>query len=134
MDFLYLIGRILLGMIFVGSGINHFTSLDATAQYAAAKGVPSPKAASAVAGAMILLGGLSVIFGFYMEIGTWLLVLFLVPSAFMVHAYWKEADPGARQNEQAHFMKDLALAGAALVLYWVVQTYGYGPMTLGQPM
>jgi hypothetical protein len=31
-------------------------------------------------------------------------------------------------------MKNIALAGAALVLYWVIQTQGYGPLTLGQPI
>jgi hypothetical protein len=31
-------------------------------------------------------------------------------------------------------MKNLSMTGAALVLYWLVQTHGYGPFTLGQPM
>jgi len=134
MDFLYLIGRILFGLIFVGSGLNHLTKLEATAQYAAAKGLPNAKAMAAISGLMILLGGLSVIFGLLMEIGTWLLIAFLLSAAFTMHAFWKETDPGARQNEQAHFMKDLSMAGAALILYWLVQTTGYGPMTMGQPM
>lgn len=134
MDFLYLIGRILFGLIFVLSGLNHLTGLDATAEYAAAKGMPAPKAAAALSGAMILLGGLSVMFGLLMEIGTWLLVLFLVPAAFTMHAFWKEEDAGARQTERAHFMKNLSMAGAALILYWLVQVAGYGPMTMGEPL
>ncbi len=37
--------------------------------------------------------------------------------------------------EQAIFMKNLSMAGAAsLILYFVVQTVGYSPLTLGQPM
>lgn len=134
MDFLYLIGRILFGLIFVLSGLNHLASLEATAQYAGAKGMPAPKAMAALSGVAILLGGLSVIFGLLMEIGTWLLVVFLIPAAFTMHAFWKETDPGARQTEQAHFMKNLSMAGAALILYWLVQVAGYGPMTMGEPL
>jgi len=134
MDFLYLLGRILFGLIFVGSGLNHLTNLEGTAQYAASKGMGSAKAMAAISGIMILLGGLSVIFGLWMEIGTWLIIIFLLSAAFTMHAFWKEADPGARTNEQAHFMKNLSMAGAALILYWLVQVAGYGPMTLGRPI
>ncbi len=133
MDWLYFIGRVLFGMIFVGSGMSHFTKMDAMAQYAQAKGAGG-KSAVALSGVVILAGGLSVILGFYMEVGTWLLVFFLLAAAFRMHAFWKETDPAMQQTEMAQFMKNLSLAGASLILYWVVQTYGYGPMTLGQPM
>lgn len=134
MDFLYLIGRILFGLIFMGSGMGHLFQLDVTAQYAASKDMANPKAMTAVSGVVILLGGLSVILGVLMEIGTWLLVVFLLAAAFTMHAFWKETDPAAGQNEQAHFMKNLSLAGGALILYWLVQTHGYGPMALGSPL
>ena len=134
MDWLYLIGRILFGMIFMGSGLGHLTQSEGMAQYAEAKGVSNAKGMVLLSGLVILLGGLSVILGFYMEIGTWLLILFLIPTAMIMHAYWKETDPGIKQVEMAQFMKNMSMAGAALILYWMVQTYGYGPMTLGQPM
>ena len=134
MDWLYLIGRVLFGMIFIGSGMNHLTKLDAMTQYAEAKGVGGAKGMVVLSGIMMLLGGFSVILGFYMEIGTWLLALFLIAAGMKIHAFWKGTDPGARQNEMAHFMKNMSLAGAAIMLYWMVQTYGYGPMTLGQPL
>jgi hypothetical protein len=31
-------------------------------------------------------------------------------------------------------MKNLSMTGAALMLYWLVQTHGYGPFALGQPL
>jgi len=131
MDWLYVIGRILFGMIFVGSGIDHLMKLDAMAQYAEAKGVGGAKGMVALGSVAMLLGGLSVILGFYMQIGTWLLALFLLGAAMKMHAFWKETDPVAQQNEMAHFMKNMSMAGAAIMLYWMVRTYGYGPMTLG---
>lgn len=134
MDWLYFIGRVLFGLIFVGSGLRHFTQLSGTSQYAAAKGLPASKLAVQVSGLMILAGGLSVILGMWMEIGTWLLVFFLLPAAFLIHDFWTIDDPGQKRVEQAQFMKNLSMAGAALVLYYVVQTCGYGPMTMGRPM
>lgn len=133
MDALYLIGRILFAMIFLGSGWGHFAQREGMTQYAAAKGVPAPGAAVVLSGAMILAGGLSVLLGVWMEIGTWLIVIFLLAAALKVHDFWTLTDPMQRQGEQAQFMKNLSMAGAALILYWLVQTHGYGPFVLGQP-
>lgn len=134
MDWLYLIGRVLFAMVFIGSGATHFTSYRSSTEFAASKGVPAAGLAVPVTGLMILIGGASVLLGVWMEIGTWLIVLFLVPTAFMMHNFWTFSDPTKRANQQAHFMKNLSMAGGALVLYWVVQTFGYGPFTLGEPM
>lgn len=134
MDWLYPIGRILFSMIFIMSAYGHLAKLGPTSQYTASKGVPAPKAATFLAGLMILAGGLSVILGVWMEIGAGLLFIFLIPTAFIMHNFWAVQDPGQRQLEQVMFLKDLGLAGGALVLYWLVQTHGYGPFTLGEPM
>ncbi|MFQ5889019.1 MAG: DoxX family protein [Gemmatimonadota bacterium] len=134
MDTLYVIGRMLFAMIFIGSGLGHFAQIGPMSQYAGSKSVPASKLAVMATGLMILAGGLSVLLGIWMEIGTWLLVLFLVPTAFIMHNFWAVADPAMKQVEQAQFMKNLSMAGAALILYWMVTTYGYGPLTLGQPL
>ena len=135
MDWLYLIGRILFAMIFVGSAMGHFTQTEATAQYAESRGVTSAKMMGRLTGVIILLGGLSVLLGVWMEIGTWLLILFLLAAAFKVHTFWTVADPMQKSMEMAQFMKNLSMAGGGLILYWMVQTSNsYGPFALGQPM
>ncbi|CAN5340065.1 hypothetical protein BH18GEM1_BH18GEM1_22750 [soil metagenome] len=134
MDALYLIGRILFVGIFIMSAIGHLTKADAMAQYAASKGVPAAKASVILTGLMLLAGGVSILLGLYMEIGAGLLFLFLVPTAFIMHNFWTVQEPQQRQLEQIMFVKDLSLAGAALIFYWLVQTHGYGPCVLGQPM
>lgn len=134
MDWLYLIGRILFSLIFLLSGFGHLTQSGALSQYAASKGVPAPKAATLVSGLMILAGGLSILLGVFMEIGAWLIVFFLLPTSFMMHDFWKIEDPMQKSVERAQFMKNLSMTGAALVFYWLVQTHGYGPYTLGQPL
>jgi len=115
-DILVLIGRILFSALFVGSAVGHLTQTKAMAGYAASKRVPSPAAAVVSSGVLILLGGLSVLLGVWPDLGALLLIVFLVPTAILMHGFWAERDPMMRQNDQAHFMKDLALAGAALVM------------------
>jgi uncharacterized membrane protein YphA (DoxX/SURF4 family) len=134
MDWIYLVGRILFSLIFLLSGFGHLTQSNAMSQYASSKGVPAAKAATIVTGLMILAGGLSVLLGVYMEIGTWLIVFFLVPTSLMMHNFWAIGDPMHKGVERAQFMKNLSMTGAALMLYWLVQTHGYGPFALGQPL
>ncbi|MDX1662091.1 MAG: DoxX family protein [Gemmatimonadota bacterium] len=134
MDWNYLVGRILFALIFLMSGIGHFAKADEMAGYAASRGAPAPKASVILSGVAILAGGLSVLLGVWMEIGLWLLFFFLVAAAFTIHTFWTMDDPMQVQTEQAMFMKNLSMAGACMALYWVIQTHGYGPFTLGAPM
>ena len=117
-EVLFWIGRILLGGFFFMMGINHFINAKSMIPYAQAKGVPAPSLAVYVTGLLLLLGGLSVIVGTYVTIGLWLLVIFLVPTTFIMHRFWQEEDPNARMAEQVNFMKNLALLGAVLMLLY----------------
>lgn len=134
MDWLYLTGRIFFGLIFVGSGLGHLVKLPGLVPYANSKKVPAAKITVVVTGLMLLTGGLSVILGIYMEVGLWLLIFFLLTAAFTVHDFWTESDPMQRTIEKAMFMKNLSMAGAALLLYYMIKVHGYGPLTLGGPM
>lgn len=116
MDILVLIGRILFSVLFIGSGINHFTNGKAMSGYAAAKGVPAPLAATYVGGVLLLAGGLSVLLGVWADLGALLLVIFLVPTAVLMHPFWR-AEGQERMMDMIQFQKDVALAGAALMLF-----------------
>ncbi len=111
---LYL-GRILFGGFFIYSGYGHFANLKMMAGYTQSKGVPSAKAAVAITGTLLLIGGLSTLFNFYPLIGLGALVLFLVPVTFVMHAFWKVQDPMAKMGESVNFRKNLALLGATLI-------------------
>ncbi len=116
MTTLFLLGRILLGGYFVYNGYNHLKNLEGSAGYAASKGVPMSKVAVGVTGAMLILGGASVVFGAYTVVGIWLLLAFLVPVTFQMHQFWKMTDPMQKMGEQINFTKNLALIGALLML------------------
>jgi putative oxidoreductase len=118
-----LIGRVLFATIFILSGIAHLTKLPAMTQYAAAFKVPQPKLAVVVSGLMILAGGVSILLGAWVRVGALLLVLFLVPVAMYIHPFWGVPDPMQAANQQAHFLKNLSLAGAALLIYYFATLY-----------
>jgi uncharacterized membrane protein YphA (DoxX/SURF4 family) len=106
------------------SGINHFTKLEAMTGYAKYKKLPAAKVGVLVSGLMLLLGGAYVLLGFYVDLGALLLAIFLVLAAVIFHNFWKETDATAKQSEMMNFMKDFALAGAALILFAVVAKHG----------
>lgn len=122
MDIALLVGRILFGALFLGSAVGHLTQTDAMTPYAASKGVPLPKQSVLGSGVLLVLGGLSVILGLWGDLGALLLLVFLVPTAVVMHGFWKETDPQAKQMEMVQFNKDIALAGAALAFLWVFST------------
>ncbi|MEU2432676.1 DoxX family protein [Streptomyces sp. NPDC007861] len=116
MDVLVLIGRILFVLVFLPSGVQHLLQSKAMGGYAASKGIPAPVAATVLSGLVLIAGGLSVLLGIWADLGTLLLAVFLFPTAVLMHNFWKETDPGARQTETIMFLKDVGLGGAALML------------------
>lgn len=128
MDAILIIGRILFGALFVASGIGHFAKLEAMTGYAKYKKVPAAKLGVIVSGLMILIGGLYVALGIYADLGALLIALFLIPTSFLMHAFWKETDATAKQNETIGFFKNLSMAGAALIIFALVATgTDFGP-------
>ncbi len=117
MSNVYFLGRLVLGLYFLYSAYSHFAHVDALAGYAASKKVPSPRVAVLGTGVMLALGGATILTGLGMTIGLALLIIFLIAVSFMMHAYWKIAEPmGARMAEQINFTKNIALASALLII------------------
>ena len=117
MDVIVLIGRILFAFLFLSSGYAHFAQRGMMAQYAGSKGVPQPMPAVLAGGVALVAGGLMVLFGVWADLGCLFLVVFLLPTAVLIHGFWKESDAQARITEMTQFSKDVALAGAALMLF-----------------
>ncbi|CAB4754664.1 unannotated protein [freshwater metagenome] len=124
MDVIILIGRILFGGFFLMSGINHFTKLEAMTGYAKYKKLPAAKLGVLISGLMLVIGGIYIVLGYYADLGALLLAIFLVLAAVIFHNFWKETDATAKQTEMMAFMKDIALAGGALVIFAMVAKQG----------
>ena len=124
MEILLLVGRLFFTLLFIGSGIGHLRQTAAMTGYASSKGVPAAKAATIISGVMLVLGVVYIALGFYADLGALLIFVFLIPTAFLMHAYWKETDPMAKMNEMIAFNKDIALAGAALAFFYIFAKHG----------
>ena len=117
MDILVLIGRILFASLFIQSGIGHLTQTKNMAAYAQSRGVPAAQQLTLISGVQLLVGSLMVLFGVWADLGALLLFLFLIPTAVLMHGFWREKDQQSRLTEMVQFNKDLALGGAALMLF-----------------
>ena len=84
--------------------------------YATFKKVPYPKVANLLSGALLLAGGLSVILGVYADLGALVLAAVLLAMAVMMHNFWA-ADEQTKPMEMISFMKNVSMAGAALILF-----------------
>jgi putative oxidoreductase len=124
MNLVPLIGRILFSLIFVMSGLNHFSSQ--TIGYAASQGVPTANLLVPISGVLAIVGSLSIILGFKARLGAVLIILFLVPVSVMMHAFWQKTDPMARQMDMIQFMKNVSMLGGALMIAY----FGSGPLSV----
>ena len=118
------IGRTLFSLIYIFSGINHFSS--EMIGYAASQGVPMANFLTPFSGAMAILGGLSILSGFKARYGALLIILFLIPVTFSMHAFWNITDPQMYQMQMVHFMKNISMLGGAILIAF----YGAGPMSV----
>jgi len=110
------LGRIIFGAYFLYSGLNHFMSEKTLSGYAKSKGVPSSRLAVVFTGIMLIVGGLGILLGSYVGESATLLLVFMVPTTFIMHSFWKTKDPMHRMNDYVGFLKNLALIGALLML------------------
>ncbi len=125
MSVVILIGRILFALIFVGAGsAGHLMQTEGTAGYAQSRGVPSAKILTQLSGALIFLGGAGVILGIWADLAALGLAAYSLAAGFMVHHFWTDTDPMTRQVEMSMFMKNLSMAGGALILFGFLATVG----------
>ena len=125
MDWLILIGRVVFVVIFVLSGLSfHLFKWRDGVAYARQSRVPLPELLVPFSGLMAVAGGVLLALGLWPDLGALLIVAFIFPVAFMMHAFWRVQDPMMRMMEQTQFLKDLALGGAALALFAFFQQFG----------
>jgi uncharacterized membrane protein YphA (DoxX/SURF4 family) len=106
------LGRTLFGGFFLYNGINHFLNRGMLTKYARSKNVPAAGVAVPLSGALIVLGGLSLLTGTRPRWGASLIMAFLLGVTPM-HAFWKVEDEAQRMQELVNFTKNIALIGGA---------------------
>jgi len=93
--------------------------------YASSKGVPMAGWAVAITGLMILLGGLGILLGVYIQLSVLLLAIFLVFVTFKMHNFWAVTEPNMKMMETVNFYKNMALLGAVLMMLFIPSPWAY---------
>jgi len=118
------LGRLFFAAMFLMSGPGLFSKQ--TIAFAASQSVPLASLAVPFAGALALIGGLSILLGYRAKLGAWLIVVFLVPVTLMMHKFWGVSDPTMAQMQMNNFMKNVSMLGGALL----ITQFGAGPLSL----
>jgi putative oxidoreductase len=108
-----LIGRVLLGALFLVAGIRKIMLYSGSVAYFTKLGFPAPEA-MAVLAILIEVGGAALlILGWQTRRISWLLVLFTIIATAMAHRFW-EFDAAQYANQMNHFLKNAAIVGGLL--------------------
>jgi putative oxidoreductase len=116
-DLFILLARLSMGWLFLASGWVKLTNVAGTAGYLTNLGVPSPGLMVWLVLGVELLIGITLILGLAVRYSAALTFLFLIVATALAHRYWSY--PPAQQAAQySQFLKNLALMGGALLLFW----------------
>ena len=114
-DFLLLLGRILVGWIFVRSGYGKLFDIGAYSATFAARGLPAYLAYVAVP--LEFFGGFAIMLGIATRYIVIAMVGFMLVATFSSHAYWQFADVNVRRVQDTNFHKNVAMIGGFLFLF-----------------
>ena len=115
-DVLLLVGRVLLGWIFLTSAWAKFMNMGGYVTYLTNLKVPNPGFFSWIGAPVEFLIGITLILGFATRYAALLCLLFLIVATALAHRYWEY--PAAQVMAQYNnFLKNLAIFGGALLLF-----------------
>jgi putative oxidoreductase len=122
-DFLALLSRVLLSLVFILSG--YAKAMDPTGimnnagtkhfMEMVAGGAPAPIWLGYLIAAIELLGGIAILIGFQTRWAAWGLVIWVIIASYLGHPFWT-MEGAARAANQAQFLKNLAIMGGLLLL------------------
>lgn len=120
-----LLGRILIALIFVLSGISKIGTIDATAANMASHGIPYPGYLVWGAVALELGGGIMLILGLLARPVAVALFFYTLTLAVLFHPYWTFTGAAAR-TQHTYFFEHLSMMGGMLF----VVAFGAGPFSI----
>jgi putative oxidoreductase len=112
---LLLVGRILLGLVFLVAGIRKVMAVAGTVGYLTKLGMPMPEVMVYVAMVVEIGGALMLILGWKARYAAWVLALFVLIATCYAHRFW-EFDAAQYANQMNHFLKNFAIIGGMLFL------------------
>ena len=115
-DFLLLVGRVLMGWIFVESGWRKLMGMDAFITSLVNRRVPYPTVLGWIGAPAEFFGGLALVLGAATRWAALLIIVFTIVATLIGHRYWEFTDAAARRMQQSHFAKNLTIIGGLVLL------------------
>jgi putative oxidoreductase len=115
------VGRLLIGLPFMFSGVGKIMAYGATTAYISSTALPLPAPLAYVGAVAVEVGcGLLIILGYQTRIVAAVFALFCLTTAVFFHAHFSD------QNQTFHFIKNLVMAGGLLQIV----AYGAGAFSI----
>lgn len=118
------VGRLMLAWFFLSQVSRYGGAWDRTILDMKVAGVPVAPLVLVFVLTLLILGSLSLIFGFHTRHGAMLLFAVTLVFAVVMHAFWRIDDYGLREDVFQRFVLDMAVAGGLLLLVGM----GSGPI------
>jgi putative oxidoreductase len=113
-DFFLLVGRVMIGWIFLQSGWGKLFNIAGVATTFPRRGLAPWMAYISVPAEF--LGGLFLILGFATRYTVLVMLFFTIVASFSSHAYWSVPD-AQRVNQATNFWKNVSIMGGLIVLF-----------------
>ena len=113
-DALALVGRILLGLIFVLSGFQKLMGYSGVVASITGKGLPMPEVLAVLTVAIEVGAGLLLVIGWKARWAALLIFLFIIPVSLVFHNFWTMEGAQAAMNK-IQFMKNVSIMGGMLL-------------------
>ena len=113
-DFLLLLGRVLIGWIFVSSGWRKLMDIPGFVKTMPRRDLPD--VLGYIAPPVEFVGGLCLVLGFATRYVSLVMLLFIIIASFSSHRYWS-AEPVQVANQSSHFWKNVSMMGGTVLLF-----------------
>src|SRR5215469_1777366 len=110
------LARLLLASMFISGGSDTFIHPDGRASKVATAGIPQPRQATILNGALMVIAGVMLALDIAPKLAATILAALLIPTTIVGHPFWKIENPADQANQRVHFLKNLAMLGGLLTV------------------
>ncbi len=111
---LLVLGRLLLGGLFVVAGVRHMFLIPALTGAIAARGVPFPRLVLLAGSSFQFVGGVLLIAGLWVPAAAFGLMVFTIAASVMLLNFW-DMDGQTRHNTMNVWLSNMAIIGGLLI-------------------
>lgn len=115
------LARGLFGGVLAFMAVDNFRNLDESVQYAESKGAPDPEVTVPLVSGSLLFGGLGIAAWKVPRLAAGAVATFFAAITPVMHDFWSIDDEEQSQQQLIHFLKNVALFGAALAFLRIGQ-------------